>query len=345
MGLLDVTKTVLARATGLWTRLATPLAAVASAIVLGSCSGPQSALSPKGHGAKVIAGLWWLIFWIATAVFIIVVGFLAVAVVRGRRIHDQRVDKREVRWGDGFIVVSGVVLPAIILTMVFVVSLADLRSTSGAAARPTIEIVGHDWWWEARYSNGAVTANEIHIPAGQEVRLRLMTADVIHSFWVPQLQAKTDEITGRVNSMLLEADRPGRYRGQCAEFCGLQHANMGLYVIAQPPSAFRSWLSREARPAARPAGRARAGQKVFLTNTCAGCHAIAGTPARARVGPDLTHVAARRTLLAATIPNTRANLAKLITAPQSIKPGIVMPPTELAPSQLKALVDYLDQLK
>lgn len=325
-------------------RLATPTAAVALSSVLSACAGAPSALDPRGEGSAVISRLWWLLLWIATAVFLVVLGFLLVAVMRGRR-KDVNASK-EVRWGEPFIVVSGVVVPAIILIFVFVVSLRDMASLSrsGEGARLTVDVISHDWWWEARYPNGASTANEIHIPAGEPVRLRLTSPDVIHSFWVPQLQAKRDHEPGRVNYMWLEADEPGRYRGQCAEFCGVGHAKMAFYVVADPPATFRAWLANEARPARAPTARAAQGRRIFLTTTCAGCHAIKGTPADARVGPDLTHLAQRETLMAGSIANTRANLAQVITDPLSIKPTL-MPPTELTTNQLEALLDYLEQLR
>jgi cytochrome c oxidase subunit 2 len=239
-----------------------------------------------------------------------------------------------------------VILPALILISVFVVSLADMRSLSrsGEEASLEIEVTGHDWWWEARYPNGAVTANEIHIPVGEPVRLRLETADVIHSFWVPRLQGKTDLISGRVRHMWLQADEPGRYRGQCAEFCGLQHSNMDFFVVADPPARFRSWLANAAAPATPPTGLAADGEETFLSSTCVACHAVRGTPATAEVGPDLTHVAERSTLLAGTIRNTADGLERVIVEPQTLKPGVAMPPTELTAERLRALVAYLEQL-
>jgi cytochrome c oxidase subunit 2 len=315
-----------------------------SAIGLVSCTSTTSTLDPEGPGAARIERLWWLIFWIATLVFLVVLAFLIAALVRGRRKH---VDvQRHVRWGEPFIVISGVVVPAVILIAVFVFSLADMRalSSTGSRAALEIEVVSHDWWWEARYPNGAVTANEIHVPVGEPVRLRLETADVIHSFWVPRLQAKVDHVSGRTNYMWLQADRPGRYRGQCAEFCGLQHAKMAFYVVAEPRADFQSWVEQTATPADTATDAEAGGQEVFMTSTCVGCHAIQGTPADAKVGPDLTHLADRRTLFAGTVANTRANLAEVIVDPQALKPGVAMPPTELTEDELEDLLDYLQQL-
>jgi cytochrome c oxidase subunit 2 len=315
-------------------------------VALAACSDDSpSVLDPRGPGARRIEGLWWLMFWISAVVFLVVVVLLIAALVRRRR---PGTAGGHVAWGEPLIVVAGVIVPALVLAAVFVVSLRDLNalSTRGDDARLTIEVIGHNWWWEARYPDaGVVTANEIHIPVGEPVRLRLTSADVIHSFWVPQLQVKTDQIPGKFNQMWIQADEPGRYRGQCAEFCGLQHANMIFYVVAQPPDQFSAWLANEARPADDPTeSGALAGQEVFLNTTCAGCHAIRGTEATSTIGPDLTHLASRETIASGVLDNTRADLELWITNPQDVKPGATMPPTELTPEELEALLDYLEQL-
>lgn len=317
-----------------------------AALLLAACEASSpSILEPAGPGARRIEGLWWILFWVAGAVFLVVLALMAIALWRARR-TDASI-ATHVGWGEPFIVVAGVALPALILGAVFLVSLGDLAALSNDEGDDalTIEVVGKVWWWEARYPNGAVTANEIHVPVGEPVELELTTTDVIHSFWVPRLQAKVDMIPGRVNRMSIQADEPGRYRGQCAEFCGLQHANMAFYVVAEPPQEFEEWVAMEAAPADEPvqSGAAR-GRDVFLGSTCAGCHAIRGTPASAELGPDLTHLDARATIGAGLFANTRANLARFIVDPQEVKPGITMPPTELTAAELDALLDYLEQL-
>jgi cytochrome c oxidase subunit II len=319
------------------------LVAGASLVTMTACDGAPSTLDARGPAADRIATLWWLLLVIATVVFAVVVGFLLVAIARARR-RDSPV-RRDAGWGERFIVIAGVVVPALILIAVFVVSLRDMVALSdrGNEADLTIVVIAHDWWWEVRYPNGAVTANEIHMPAGEPVRFQLLTDDVIHSFWVPQLQGKVDHITGRENYIWLEADEPGRYRGQCAEFCGLQHANMGFDVVAQPRADFDAWVDAAAAPATTTMP-AVDGENLFLEGTCAGCHAIRGTTADADVGPDLTHLADRETLMAGMLPNTRANLARVVTDPQSIKPGAAMPPTDLSDEELDALLDYLEGL-
>ncbi|MDQ3752351.1 MAG: cytochrome c oxidase subunit II [Actinomycetota bacterium] len=340
-----------------WKRVTTPGApgksglswgAVGAALLLAACDeGSPSMLDSQGPGAARIEGLWWLMLWISVVVMAIVLGFLILAVVKGRR-ADAVADHRA-RWGEPFIVVAGVIIPAVVLTAVFALSLRDMAALAqpDEPASMTVEVVGHDWWWEARYDGGEiVTANEIHIPVGQPVRFELTTDDVLHSFWVPQLQAKTDMVPGRVNHTWLEADSPGRYRGQCAEFCGLQHAKMAFFVVAQSQDDFDAWMEEQSVPAQEPVDAgALAGREVFLNSTCAGCHAIDGTPADADVGPDLTHLASRDTIAAGVLDNNRSNLEQFVSDPQSLKPGAIMPPTELSSQELQALVDYLEQLE
>ena len=314
-----------------------------------------SVLDPHGPGAARVAGLWWVMLAISLVVLAVVVGMLAAAVVRGRRRQEPGgaggpggpggAGVAEARWGEPFIVVAGFVVPVIVLVAMFVVTLRVMS----ALARPErsedleIRVTGHMWWWEAQYPNGADTANEIHVPAGRPVRFAVTSADVIHSFWVPQLQVKVDMIPGRVNTIQVQADEPGRYRGQCAEFCGLQHAQMIFWVVADPPATFDRWVAHEALATAAPTDPSAArGEDVFLSQSCAGCHAIRGTPARARIGPDLTHLHTRRTIAAGVLPNTRAALAAWIVDPQVDKPGAVMPPVDLTPAELEALLDYLE---
>jgi cytochrome c oxidase subunit 2 len=242
------------------------------------------------------------------------------------------------------VVVFGMVIPIVVLSLVFVFgNLVVLRQTDAPAAgttRMTVRVIGHQWWWEVRYPGArAVTANEIHIPVGVAVKVTGTSADVIHSFWVPELNRKVDYEPGYENSLELKADRPGRYRGQCAEFCGLQHAHMSFWVIADPPQRFRAWLAHESAPAAG------SGNRVFMENSCADCHTIRGTEARGTVGPDLTHVASRSSLAALTIPNTARELARWISDPQHIKPGNKMPGLDLDKAEVADLVAYLRELR
>lgn len=306
-----------------------------------------SILDPAGPGARYIESLWWPMLWISTAVFIVVCLFLLRAMLHGKSDGYDSLDRDEPRWGEPFIAIAGVFIPALILGGVYLYSLRQMNNLSdaGAGASLEIEVEARNWWWEARYPNGAVTANEIHIPTGEPVRLKLLAADVIHSFWVPQLQAKTDHVPGHENYMWLEADEPGRYRGQCAEFCGLQHTNMIFYIVAQERDDFDTWVAEQAaplEPRSIPLSVAE-GEDLFLTSSCAGCHVVRGTTATGTLGPDLTHLMSRQTI-AGVLPNTDQNLRAFISDPHPFKPGVSMPPTELTDEQIDEVVAYLRSL-
>ncbi len=326
----------------------------AAPFLLAGCRRTQNTLAPESHQSKDIASLfWWMMggAWIGLA---LVVGLLLFAWKRSSRRgigRDTAGPKPGERTGWIVVVGLGIVLPLILLCTVFVISdLFVIKTTEAPAAsstKRTILVIGHQWWWEVRYpGTNAVTANEIHIPVRTPIRLEVRSADVIHSFWVPQLNRKIDTLPGRTNSIELYADAVGRYRGQCAEFCGLQHAHMAMYVFADPPDRFRQWLADESRPAAAPTGAlARAGLHTFLDGACSSCHAIRGTSANAKVGPDLTHVGSRTTLGAVTIPNERESLSRWIVDSQHFKPGNEMPNLNLGGSELEGLVAYLRGLK
>ncbi len=313
----------------------------------GCAEDAPSILEPRSNAAQRVEGLWWLMFWISAVVVAVVVGFIVVAALRGGQRRGP-VDQRPVRWGEPFVVVAGLVVSGAILGGTFVVSLRvlDVLSEPPEEPRLSIEVVSHNWWWEVRYPNGVVTANEIHIPVGEPVEIVLATADIIHSFWVPQLQVKKDHIPGVENSMWLVADEPGRYRGQCAEYCGLQHAHMEFDVEAAPREVFDAWLDNEAGPAPEPVSEtARRGRSIFLSSSCAGCHRIRGTTADGELGPDLTHLAGRETIGAGLMPLTPANLTDFVSNPQDDKLGVTMPPTELTADEVDAVVAYLLELE
>jgi cytochrome c oxidase subunit 2 len=330
-----------------------------SLTTLAGCGGDSpSILEPDSEAGRRVAGLWWVLFWTSVVAVAVVVGFLVVAVHRrarpgdGDRDDDEDddvdIDRRPVPWGDRFVVLSGIVVTGAVLAATFVVSLfvLDDLAASGDDAELTIEVVAHDWWWEIRYPNGAVTANEIHIPVGEPVDVRLRTADVIHSFWVPELQVKEDMVPGMDNRLSLDADRAGRYRGQCAEFCGLQHAHMLFYVEAQPADEFDDWLADQARPADEPtSAAARRGLDILEDASCAGCHTVRGTSADGDLGPDLTHLAGRRTIGAGLMRLTPDHLADFVADPQDDKPGASMPRTELTPAEVRAVTAYLMELE
>jgi cytochrome c oxidase subunit II len=311
--------------------------------------GKQSILSTHSPQAHNIMLLWWWMLAAGTIVFLGAVAMLVVAWFRRGTPGLPLVGDRE-NVSEGMVLLFGIGVPAVVLAALFAVSDVYLvRQTSPPNPRGTamtIDVIGHQWWWEVHYpATGAVTANEIHIPVNTRVNVVATTADVIHSFWVPALNRKIDMVPGRRNRILLYATRTGQYRGQCSQFCGVQHANMALKVFAQTPSAFRAWLQNASMPARPATAQVRAGEQLFMNSQCASCHRIAGTPAAGTVGPDLTHVATRSTLAAGTIPNTRGELAAWIANPQAIKPGDRMPDLGLSHSQTAELVAYLESLR
>jgi cytochrome c oxidase subunit II len=215
----------------------------------------------------------------------------------------------------------------------------------------TIKITGHQFWWQVDYedadaSRRFTTANEIHIPVGQPVLLKLESSDVIHSFWVPSLTGKQDLIPGRQNTLQIQADREGVYRGQCAEFCGWQHAHMSMLFVAHGKEEFERWRAQQIKAAEPPSDPERQkGQSIFLSSPCVMCHSVRGTPAGGKVAPDLTHLGSRKTIAAGTLPMSRGNLAAWIVDPQGIKPGVDMPLIKLKPEEIDPLVTYLEGLK
>src|SRR4029079_2450118 len=236
------------------------------------------------------------------------------------------------RW----IVIGGFTIPVIVLSTIFVVMLRSMAAfpmgDGEMSLKPAdVHVTGHQWWWEIEYTEGGVdghvvTANELHIPTGRPVDIELRAHDVIHSFWVPRLHGKVDLVPGLVNRIRIQADRAGVYRGECAEYCGPQHAHMILLVQSDSPSDFDGWLAHQRQPAAAPAGAAaQRGQQVFMNNACSLCHTVRGTTARGLVGPDLTHIGSRKGLAANAYPNTTAYLAAWVTHAQSLKPNAQMP--------------------
>ena len=314
----------------------------------------QSMVDPAGPKAAAVHDFWWFLIITSTIVFLVVVGALVYGALKRRRGDDPHVVDAASERRVGRVVGGAVIATALILA-VFLTLNWQLERAIAAPERGnplTIDIIGRQWWWEVQYpdsitaSNWITTANEIHIPVGRPIRLRMTARDVIHSFWVPNLSGKKDLVPGRVTETWFQADTPGVYRGQCAEFCGHQHAKMAVLVIAHRPDQFLEWVAAQRTPAAEPGDSLRAeGRRVFLAGSCALCHAIAGTPAGGRVGPDLTHIGSRRTIAAGTLPNTRGHLAGWILDPQRVKPGVFMPPNGLEPAQLEALLAYLEGLK
>ena len=316
----------------------------------------HDALDPAGPQAAHIAVLWQILLWTCMLFGALIIATLATALGRSRRsseatpadaapAHDtERRASRVV-----IIALAGSVVALVGLTVASVTTDRALAGLSEANA-VTVRITAHDWWWEIRYEDAEAarvftTANELHVPVGRTVVAKLESSDVIHSLWVPNLHGKRDLIPGQTASIKFRADRPGSYQGRCAEFCGYQHAKMALLVIAQPPAEYETWAQGQRAAAAAPSDALKArGAAIFMTSTCAMCHAIQGTPAGGRLGPDLTHLASRRTLAAGTLANEPNALAAWIADPQRHKPGVNMPAHAFAPEDMQALLAYLEAL-
>jgi cytochrome c oxidase subunit 2 len=309
---------------------------------------PQSILQPAGIQAARVAYLWWTMFWICTAVWVAVATAALIAIRRGRASASTASDSQIAR----AVVIAGGVTGVVVIGLLFQsVVTGRALDTLRTPQALRIQVTGNQWWWDVQYANPVpslrvTTANEIHIPAGRPVVFDLLSNDVIHSFWIPNLQGKIDLVPGRLNELWLQADRPGVYRGQCAEYCGVQHAKMAFVVVVDPPDVFERWLAANRAPAPAPATPEQArGKDVIERGPCAMCHTIAGTSAGGRTAPDLTHVASRSTLGAGSIPNTRGHLAGWIADPQQIKPGNRMPPQALTGEDLQAVLAYMETLK
>ena len=294
--------------------------------------------------------LWWWMLGAAAVVFFGALALLGLAWIRrdtpGLPIFGERESVAE------FLVLAfGIAVPVVALVVLFAVSdiylIGESSPPDPRSTAMTIDVIGHQWWWEVKYPNAhVVTANEIHIPVNTRVNVVATTEDVIHSLWVPALARKVDTVPGYHNRILFDAHRTGVYRGQCSQYCGFEHADMALKVFVQRRSAFRAWLGGQEKPAARSSTQMQsAGEQVFMRSQCASCHTIAGTSARGEIGPNLTHIASRTSIASDTLANTRANLAAWIRNPQAIKPGVLMPDLGLSRAQVRELVTYLESLR
>ena len=293
----------------------------------------QSMLTPRGPAADAIAELSWVLFAGGAAILLLVVAAIAYALWS----KPARLSR------ESFVVAAGIAFPVVVLSALLAYAYAiGERLHPDPEPELRIEITGEQWWWRVRYLDAAgkpefETANEVRIPAGRPVELELRSADVIHSFWVPQLGGKVDMIPGRTNRLRMKSSSEGLYRGQCAEFCGGPHALMALHVVAQSADDFRTWTESQTRPAA-------SGNALFHAR-CAACHAVRGTDAAGTRGPDLTHVAGRLFIAAGTLPNTPGNMAGWLADSQHAKPGNLMPSMGLGAAELQSLSAYLASLK
>jgi cytochrome c oxidase subunit 2 len=347
---------------GRWRSVRAALRFLSSALITTAlcAADQQSIVDPAGPQSGKIAILWWVFFWLSTAIFVTVMALTLWSLTRRHRgIEQEPLETRHVPSDETErrmtrVVAGATIATVVILFILLIASIGTGKAVSNLANKKnglTIEVTGNQWWWHIRYQNSdasqiLVTANEIHIPVGRPIQIRGRSNDVIHSFWIPNLHGKRDLIPSRVTTEWIQADRPGVYRGQCAEFCGLQHAHMVLYVIAEPENKFKAWMNQQLQPAAMPANtQLQRGQQVFLNYACVYCHQIRGTTAAGQNGPDLTHFGSRRGIAANTLPNSPGNLAGWIVDPQSSKPGNHMATIAVKPPDLQPLIDYLESLK
>jgi cytochrome c oxidase subunit 2 len=343
----------------LWTiKLSLFLLLILTSLFFAACRGSQSALDAGGIQSERLESLWWIFFYVCAAVYLIVMAVLLTAWYRAKKADaetapeiapDTRREKR----------VSNIVKGAVAVTLVtmFVLMISSFRtgraigSLSSAPDYLSIKVTGHQWWWEIEYqdkvpSNNVTTANELHLPVGRPVKLELKSDDVIHSFWLPNLHGKKDLVPNMPTVFYFQADKPGTYWGQCAEFCGYQHAKMRFIVVVESPEDFNNWIASGRQSSVEPAtDLQKRGQEIFLTSSCVQCHTVQGTIANGRVGPNLTHIASRPYIAAGSLENTRAHLENWVTDPQKIKPGIRMPMNNYEAEDLRALIDYLESLK
>lgn len=318
-------------------------------LFLSGCAGRQSALDAGGPSALALENLMFLFVTVCGIVFVLVMGVMAWALVR-RRNHPP--GRPQTERSMGWVVAGAIVATVVVTTFLTAASFYATPSLErGQANPPTIVVRGQQWWWQFTYldpdpTKSFQTANELHIPVGTDVRLRLEASDVIHSFWVPNLTGKQDLVPGRENALTLNASKPGVYRGQCAEFCGLQHSHMALLIVAEEPEDYVRWIEAQRGAAAAPMeGDAAAGKLVFMSKPCAACHTIRGTAASGTSGPDLTHVARRSTIGAGLMANTRGSMAAWIADPQTQKPGNNMPLVPVTSEELRQLSAYMSALR
>ena len=316
---------------------------------------PLNYLVSAGRRADVVLPLTWLTLLISIIVCIVIAALLWIAVRRARSSGGAAETRAApvARGGDGIRWIKvGLMISAVPLLVTFVWTMVALASVAGPPRNPalTLDVTAHQWWWEVKYDSSEpsqefFTANEIHIPVGVPVLVRLHGDDVIHSFWVPKLTGKTDTIPGQTNLSWLQASQPGRYQGQCTEYCGLQHARMAFEVVAEDKADFERWRAHQLEPAGAPTSTEQKQGMELVQYRCGLCHKVRGTSAGAISAPDLTHLMSRRMLAAGTIPNDAGNLVAWIQSPQGTKPGSLMPDQYLSAEQLVDLRAYLETLQ
>lgn len=319
-------------------------------MLISACDAPYQIFSSASDPAERVTRIAWFLIGLAAVVYAGVMAIMIASFFRNRSRRENTVDLSDP--GVGWIVWGGAVMPAVVLGSIFVVAMTAMGRFPKDPSVLSIYVTGHQWWWEFEYGYPQLearfkTANEIHIPVNRPVRLLLTTGDVIHSFWVPQLQGKLDLIPGDTNDLRLVARTPGVYHGECSEYCGTEHARMRLIVVAEDSASFERWVSDQLADAHAPTDSMEAeGQREFVGGACALCHSVRGTPANGQLAPDLTHVGSRQMIAAGTLPNTLGNLEAWIANAQALKPGAKMPTiTQYNGEQLRALAAYVASLK
>jgi cytochrome c oxidase subunit 2 len=326
------------------------------ALMLAQFTGEHNSLHAAGPQASHIEWLYWAIFWITFVAFVLTIAGFTRAATKAHSsaaemlpVSTHPEGDRRAAWAVG----SAVAITVFTLFAVLFMSVITGKKVEGLTSKNpvTIQVTGHQWWWEIQYPNPqadqtVTTANEIHVPVGKPVVILTNSDDVIHSFWAPSVHGKRDLLPGYSSAFWIQIDKPGTYPGRCAEFCGLQHAHMGFSIVAEDENTFEQWEQQQLKPATDPGDpNAARGKQVFLTHACIMCHTIRGTDAGSKMGPDLTHLASRKMIAAETLPNTPGALAGWIIDPQRIKPGNKMAPNPLEPDDLQALIAYLQTLQ
>lgn len=310
-------------------------------------TGPSGSIfDPVSPEAQAITSLFVITLWICAAIFAAVAGLVGYSLARYRW-REGDVDPAQIA-GDKRVEIAWTVIPFAIVLVLFGLTVRAMGKSDppAPAGEPDLVVVGHQWWWEVRSPKlGYVTANEIHIPVGQPVSVRLDSTDVLHEFWVPQLTRKMTTVPAAGNHVWMEADKPGVYQGVCSEFCGTQHAWMRFEVIAETSTQFAAWVRHQQTAPAEVTGEAARGRQIFRELTCVNCHSIQGTDTSGNAGPDLTHLASRRSLGAGIVPNTPENLRRWLVNPQQVKPGAMMPKFNLTSEQIDHLLAYFETLR
>jgi len=317
------------------------------ALGLGGCAwdAPMTTVVARSDFARDILHVYGIITW-AAAIIALVVGIALLWILARYRDRPGAPPPAQTR-GHTALEIAWTIAPALVLLVIAVPTIQVIFRTQAAPGPTALEISvrGHQWWWEFRYPTlDVVTANELHVPLGRPIALKLDGPDVIHSFWVPQLGGKRDVVPGRMNQLTFTADSVGEYRGQCAEFCGVSHANMGMRVVVEAPDAFERWVAAQKATPAEPTGLAAEGKAIFARSACVGCHTIRGVSTGA-LGPDLTTFGSRRTLAAGLLPNTVDTVTAWLKDPPALKPGSKMPSLALTDAQARAVAAYLMSLK